>query len=379
MKAKSILLHLPAGCYKQLTGTLTYAKNKHWRITLVDSDPPAWWRGDGAIVSLSNTTNTRIIECVKRLAARRVPIVDSGMYHTEIKVSRVTGDWREIGRLAAEHFAEHHFRHVAFYSSGWSTVHSLRYAAFVRNWSGSEAPAKFVWSRVAPPSQRYDSAAFGKWLRESLENAPHPLGILTWNDRDAANLLDICLDAGISVPEEVAILGIDNDEIVCENQDVPISSIAHDLERISYERAALLDRLMAGAAPPEKPILIPPRGIVTRRSTDTFVAENPVTLAALAYIRDNLAKSFGVRQVADAIGVSRPTLDRIFAADLGTSIAQETLRQRIAQAKVLLSETNASISEIANSLGFCHGPHLSNAFRRSVGLSPGEWRRQQTT
>lgn len=132
---------------------------------------------------------------------------------------------------------------------------------------------------------------------------------------------------------------------------------------------------MDGKTPPNKPILIPPRGVVTRRSTETMAAESPTALAALAYIRDNLSKSFGVTEVANAIGVSRPTLDRIFAAELGISVAQETLRQRIARAKVMLRQTNAPISEIAASLGFCHGPHLSNAFLRTVGTTPGKWRR----
>ena len=373
-KTKSVLLHLPAGSHKQLAGTLAYAKSRHWRITLVEGEPPAWWRGDGAIVTL-RTANARLIAFIKRLAACGIPVVDGGMQHSEISVPRVVGDWRGIGHLAAEHFAERHFRNVAWYSRDWSHVHALRYGAFVRSWRGDNPPTSFVWARVAPPSQRYNAAAFAAWLGKALLRAPRPIGVLSWNDHDAAELLGVCLDAGISVPEEVAILGVDNNEVVCENQDVPISSVAHDLEQISHERAALLDRLMDGAAPPCKPILIPPKGIVTRRSTDTFATENPTALAALAYIRDNLSRSFGVNQVAEAIGVSRPTLDRIFAAELGTSIAQETLRQRIAHAKIMLRETSSTISEIASSLGFCHGPHLSNAFRRLVGVSPGAFRR----
>lgn len=376
VQTKSILLHLPAGSQKQLEGTLAYAKARRWRITLVEGEPPAWWHGDGAIVTL-RTANARLVAFVKSLVRRGVPVVDGGMQHAEIKVPRVVGDWHEIGRLAAEHFSERHFRHVAWYSRDWSHVHALRFSAFARNWGGDTPPASFVWAKVASQSKRYDTAMFVKWLETALHNAPRPLGIFAWNDRDAAEVLGVCLDAGLSVPEEVAILGVDDNKIVCENQDIPISSIAHDLERISRERAALLDRLMDGEEPPPKPILIPPRGIVTRRSTDTMAAESPTALAALAYIRDNLAKSFGVDEVARAIGVSRPTLDRIFAAELGTSVAQETLRQRIARAKVMLHETDASISEIAAALGFCHGPHLSNAFLRAVGTPPGKWRRSQ--
>lgn len=376
MKTKSILLHLPAGSYKQLSGTLAYAKARQWRITLVEGEAPAWWRGDGAIVTL-RTANTRLIAFIKTLIARGIPVVDGGMQHTEIKVPRVVGNWHDIGRLAAEHFSERHFRHVAWYSRDWSHVHALRFSAFARSWGGKTPPIPFVWKKAAQPSRRYDAEALVAWLGKALLAAPRPLGILAWNDNDAAELLGVCLNAKLTVPEEVAILGIDNNAIVCENQDIPISSISHDIERISLERAALLDRLMDGESPPQKPILVSPRGIVTRRSTETIVAGSPTALAALEYIRDNLAKSFGVTEVADAIGVSRPTLDRIFAAELGTSVAQETLRQRIAHAKIMLRETNAPISKIAASLGFCHGPHLSNAFYRIVGTTPGKWRRNQ--
>lgn len=373
MKTRSILLHLPAGSYYQMMGTMEYAQAKRWTITLVEGDPPAYWKGDGAILTL-RTANARLISFARKIAAQGIPVVNSGLQHAEIKVPRVTGDNREIGRLAAEHFSERHFRSVAWFSRDWSHVHALRESAFARAWKG-DPPRALVWAKSAHRTRQYDTEALSAWLERELAALPRPVGIFAWNDRDAADLLAVSLAAGFSVPDEVAILGVDDNEIVCENQTVPLSSIAHDIKRISYERAALLDRIMEGEHPPEKPILIPPKGIVVRRSTDTIAATNPIVVAALKYMRENISRSFGSNQIADAIGISRSTLDRAFSAELGTSIAQEVLRQRIARAKVVLRRTDSSIAEIAATLGFCHGEHLSNTFRRIVGVTPGEYRR----
>ena len=376
MKTRSILLHLPAGSYHQMMGTMEYAKSKRWSITLVEGEPPAYWKGDGAIVTL-RTANARLLSFVKRLAAQGVPIVDGGLQHAEIKVPRVVGDNREIGRLAAEHFGERHFRSVAWFSRDWSHVHALREGAFARAWNGAP-PKTLIWAKSAHRARQYDAEAFSSWLERELPALQRPVGVFAWNDRDAADLLAVSLATGFSIPDEIAILGVDNNEIVCENQTVPLSSIAHDIKRVSFERAALLDRLMEGGKPPGKPILIPPKGVVVRRSTDTIAATNPIVVAALKFMRENISRSFGSDQIAATIGISRPTLDRAFSAELGTSIAQEALRQRIARAKVMLRGSDSTIAEIAASLGFCHGEHLSNSFRRIVGVTPGEYRRSSS-
>ena len=186
-------------------------------------------------------------------------------------------------------------------------------------------------------------------------------------------LLAVCREQSISVPEEVALLSIGNDPILCENQSVTLSSIDQNLERGGYEAAAMLDRLMEGKPPPRTPILVPPAGIVTRQSTDTRAVAEPTLRRALELIGDNLSRPYGADQLADALGLPRFKVDRLFAAGLGRSVGSEILRQRIARAKLLLKSRKLTLSDIARQIGFCHASHLSNSFKRATGLSPKAW------
>jgi LacI family transcriptional regulator len=244
---------------------------------------------------------------------------------------------------------------VAFFSRGWNIIHRLRYSAFERHWQG---PAPLL---LRPPFDR------------PLALAEKPLGVLAYNDIDAAFFINHCLDSGYRIPEDIAVLGIDNNEIICENQQIPISSIVHDLEQISYERAALLDRLMNGDAPPSEPILIKPRGIVTRTSTETIACSNTLVTKALSWIDAHLAEPFGSRELAEAVGVSRVKLDRLFSDSLQVSVSKTVLHLRIEKAKRMLLDPSLKLEYIAGATGFCHASHLSNAFKRATGSTPCQW------
>ena len=209
-----------------------------------------------------------------------------------------------------------------------------------------------------------------------LSEAPKPLAALTYDEADAVRLLDAAERIGVSVPEELAILSIGNDPIICENQSVPLSSIDQNLELGGYEAAALLDRLMNGGKPPSRPILIPPNGICLRRSTDIMASGDPLVKKALDYMHENLSRPFGAAQIADALGVSRNILDKRFRADLNRSVGEEVKRQRLAMAKLLLRNSGKSVSEIAKAAGFCTPSHLANTFRASTKMTPREYRRR---
>ena len=207
-----------------------------------------------------------------------------------------------------------------------------------------------------------------------MRAAPKPLALLAYDDADAARALGACLAAGLSVPEDVAVLGIGGDRLICENQLVPLSSVEHDQGRTGYEGAELLDRLMDGGKPPRKPILIPPRGITVRASTDFIAATSPVVRRALEYIRGHLGESFGLAQIAAATGASRATVARLFEQELGRSVGSEILRQRMILAKTMLKDGTLSISEIAFRTGFCNPAYFTNTFRRAAGITPKKWR-----
>jgi len=350
-----------------------YAREHNWHLTVDErSLIPRGWEGDGVLTVFYRRAD--IVAYVRRLT---IPVVDMGLYRPDIRLPRVAGDHARIGAMAAEHFAERGFRHTAWFSTAFSPIHALRLQGFAKTCSahGMHAPLSWVWEQAcgdAPDSWK----RMRFWLERLLRQAPKPLAILTHNDYDASHVEDVCRAAGIAVPEEVAILGVDDNELICLNQPVPLSSIAHNLVRVGYEGAALLDRLIDGEAPPRQPILIPPSGVVLRQSTDLTAISQPAIRAAFRFIKENLSRSFGIEEVAAAAGVSRSTLDRLFVQHLNRSVHDEVRRARLATVKRLLVHTDLVLAEIARQTGFCHAQHLNNVFRRAESLTPRTYRKR---
>ncbi len=375
MEQRNVLVMISPMSGPRLAGVARYAKERGWHLMVQDRlgyKSPVW-RGDGALVTLR--TDAAMADCVKHLRRARTPVVDLTINRPDIRLPRVTSDHAAIGGLAAEHFAERDFRHVAWFSLGWTHVHKLRFDALAITCRrlGMDAPLDWVYADMAPATHIGDWERFVRTLGKCLAEAPKPLAVLTYDEADAVRLLAVCREQSISVPEEVAILSIGNDPILCENQSVALSSIDQNLERGGYEAAVLLDRLMEGKPPPQMPILVPPAGIVTRQSTDTRAVANPTLRRALELIGGNLSRPYGADQLAAALGLPRFKVDRLFASGLGRSVGAEILRQRIARAKLLLKDRKLTLSDIARQIGFCHASHFSNSFKRVTGLSPMAW------
>ena len=375
MEQRNVLVMISPMSGPRLAGVARYAKEHGWHLMVQDRlgyQSPVW-RGDGALVTLR--TDAAMADCVRHLRRAGTPVVDLTINRPDIRLPRVTSDHAALGRLAAEHFAERDFRHVAWFSLGWTHVHKLRFEALAATCRrfGIEAPLKWVYLELAPAVNLGNWSTFARTLGARLVSAPKPLAVLTYDEADAVRLLAVCRNQGISVPEEVALLSIGNDPILCENQSVTLSSIDQNLERGGYEASALLDGLMEGKPPPRTPILVPPAGIVTRQSTDTRAVADPMLRRALELIGNNLSRPYGADQLAAALGLPRFKVDRLFASGLGRSVGAEILRQRIARAKLLLKDRKLTLSDIARQIGFCHASHLSNSFKRATGLSPKAW------
>jgi LacI family transcriptional regulator len=185
-----------------------------------------------------------------------------------------------------------------------------------------------------------------------------------------------CDDAGLNVPEEVAILGCHNDPFICDFAPVPLSSIDDDLERVGYEGAKLLAQMMGGKPGPRNPVLIPPKGVVTRMSTNILAVADPKLARAMQFILEHYQdNSIGSPEVATAAGLSRSALDRAFKKNIGRSPAQEITSVRVKQAKKLLLETNLKAHEIAAKTGFSGIVHFSQAFQRATKFRPSYYRR----
>lgn len=378
---RHVLVWITPAYQPRLAGIARYAKENGWHLTILDriARRPVGWSGDGALVTMRD--NPEQIAFVKSLIRRKMPVVDLTYNHPEIGVPRVSGDHEAIGRIARSYFEARNYRNFAWFSTTWQNVHKLRCDGFARQ-DGSGPPvrpvARWVLSEEAPPDRLDDFGWFDKWLGAKLKAAPKPLALLAYDDADAARALEASVAAKVSVPEEVAILGIGGDRLICESQIVPLSSVEHDQGRTGYEGARLLDALLRGEKAPARPILIPPRRITERASTDFTAAASPYVQKALAFIRANLGKPFGLAQIVEAVGVSRSTLVRIFARELGRSPGEEIIRERVELAKKLMATGSLSMAEVAFKAGFCNPPYFSNIFKRLVGETPLEWTRRTT-
>jgi LacI family transcriptional regulator len=379
MKLKNVLIETGLHDSRQKLGVCRFAKEQNWHLTFDERlSLPRGWKGDGVLTILRDRKD--LIDYVKHL---RIPVVDMGLYHPEINVSRVIGDHEAIGRMAAEHFAHSFFKHAAWFSSDWSYVHALRFKGFQDTWlkqssqSDSRAPIhRWVWCEQTSKKTFDDWMLFTRWIGKHLRAAPKPIAVFTFDDYDAMRIHDACISNDLAIPEEVAILGVDNNEMVCDHQVVPLASVKHDLEEVGYRAAELLGTLMDGKPKSKKPILIPPKGIALRRSADTIAVDNPTVRNALIYIKENGHRSFGAEQLAQHLKIPRSTLDLAFTKTIGHSIGTEILRQRLAKVKLLLLNTSLKIQEIAKQTGFCNASYLNNLFRKAYKQSPLRYRRQ---
>ena len=359
-KRFKVLAHITPANFERLEGIARLAGEKKWLLNILDRmgglEPSTDY--DGVLVTLRK--NSKDLEFVRRLRRRGVPVVDLTIQHPEIDLPRVISDHFEIGRSAERHFSEHGLVHVAWFSSGWSHVHALRFKGLGED--RDVRPVRIVTNDRSKLSKR-------------IMELPKPCGLLCYDESDAVFALNCALDAGISIPDELAILAIGDDRIILDHQALSISRITLNPARSGYAAAALLDRLMRGGKTPDEPTLIRPDGIITATSTETYSSEDPIARRVLLYIRDNLEHPFGAAQIADAFRISRSKLDKLCVAAFGHSIGREILTRRLAEAKRLLKTTDKTISEISQATGFCADTYFIKIFHDDTGISPQQWRR----
>ena len=361
MKRKRVLVMITPISYLRIGGVSRFAKDHDWVLTIHDrlGGLPPSTDYDGVLVTLRGDDNTA--KYIRRMASRGIPVVDLTIQHPRLRLPRVVSDHHQIGVLAGEHFKERGFNNVAWFSTGWTHVHELRFNGLAE--SLGITPQKWISANDAQTVKL-------------LNAAKKPTAILAYDETDAVRLLHLCIAANISVPDDIAILSIGDDPLVTDNQPVPISCIRQNLSRGGYAAAALLDRLMNGGKRPDEPILVKPEGITVRRSTDTVSDDNPLIRKVLLYIRDNLHRPFGAEQVAQALGESRSRLDKTCSTRFGQSLGKTILAHRIAEAKRLLLKTDLNVKEIAARTGFCAPNYLIKKFKSATGYTPFKWKKR---
>jgi LacI family transcriptional regulator len=297
-----------------------------------------------------------------------VPAVNVSAAGLAPELPAVISDSAAIAQMAAAHLLERGFRHFAYCGDGrfaWSDRHGENFAAACAR-AGHEC-AVFPTAGAEQEQPRIQ-----RWLGR----LPRPVGIMACYDIRGQQVLDACRTLGLRVPDEVAVIGQHNDELLCELCDPPLSSVIPGARRAGHQAAALLDQLMRGRKPRRTVTAVAPLGVATRQSTDTVAVADPQLGAAVRYIRDHACEPLEIAAVARASGLSRTLLERRFREHLGVSPYEQALRHRIARAELLLSTTALSIAEVAERVGFSTVEHFSTTFTRRTGLSPAAARRR---
>ncbi|WP_428938148.1 substrate-binding domain-containing protein [Fontivita pretiosa] len=302
-----------------------------------------------------------------------VPVVDMWSDYPQEPFPRVLLDNVAIGRAAANHLLSRGFRNLLFYTHAIEAkAAEARYEGFAQAARAAGAEVRQLnWDHRAGPRGRQARAA---WLAGWLSRAELPLGVMGSNDPIACEVLEAAELAGLAVPGQVAVIGVDNDPAVTELASVPLSSVDSAREHAGYAAAALLDRLMNGAAAPGQPILIQPGPVIARRSTDALAVRDPRVAAAIQFIQDHFHEPITAEQVAAGAGVSRRWLQSRILVHTGRTIHQTITWQRIEHAQRLLVGTRMKIQLVASQCGFGTGENLCKVFHRRVGMTPQQYR-----
>ena len=328
------------------------------------------WRGQGIIARIENP---RIARAVR---AKRLPTVDVSAARLLPKLPCVETDNLAIARLALEHLRQRGFRNLAFCGDNRFQWSRERGAALDR----LAAEADCTLSMYPPANHQNVLRAVGpqedKQLIAWLRQLPKPCGLMACYDIRGWQVLELCRQIGVAVPDEIAVVGVDDDELLCNLSEPPLSSVQLNSRQTGYEAAALLDQMMAGHAVAGGIRRVPPLGVVTRQSSDVLANSDSEVSQALRFIREHACEGIKVEAILRAIPVSRRVLESRFKKLLGHSPHDEILRVQLQRVKQLLAETDLPLRVISERAGFKHVEYLSAVFKRHIGRPPRDFRQR---
>lgn len=372
-KIKHVALAIPHSGFGQmiLQGIASYVqKAGPWVTWLAQDRQPSFrkWEGDGIITALFSREQYRVT------AAARKPMVNVSSSLGDLDAPYVGADNQAIGRMAANHLLEKGYKHFAYFGN------SGHYGSINRLHGFNEVILKAgyhcLFCDMTPINMDDDRflslRPFKKWVKAF----PKPIGIFTFNDGVGLFIANACTLTGIRIPEELALVGTDDSLSVCEMCSPPLSSVHLPWERVGYEAAAMLDRMMNGEKPQKSPILIAPTGVTVRQSSDVLAVEDIEMSSALCFIRQNLGQMIAVAHVANHLGMCRRVLERRFFKAYGHTVAETIRLERMEMAKRELADHHKPISLIVQSCGFRANSHFVQVFRKHLGQTPSQYRKQ---
>ena len=330
------------------------------------------FNADGIIAN-----NINIKEQFDHILNMGVPMVIIGDYFPKETCSRfirIYSDSEAIGKLAAEHLLDRGYKNYAFCGYDFINWSHARGNAFSKVLAENGFQTHYYVQPKSPSKRRWENEQYimAKWL----QSLPKPVGVMASNDDRAQQVIEACKIENLHVPEQVSVLGVDDDEFVCDLTGPPLSSVFLNNEKAGFEASRLLQKMMGDKDFPKQEIIVTPTHIVTRQSTDILAIDDPHVAMAIRYIRQHSKELIQVSDVVNVVSLGRRTLEQRFNKIIGRSIFNEITRCRINKISQALIESNKSISEVALDFGYPDEAHISRYFKRTQGVTPLEYRKQ---
>jgi LacI family transcriptional regulator len=330
------------------------------------------WPGDGAFAIIVTRADARI---AGRLP---FPVVNLASHLPPTGLLTVVVDHAKVGELAAQHLVERRFQRFGYYGAAGLWYSQARRDSFRRAVviAGGSCQVLEMEADMMARRWRDQQRQLQAWLRSMRP----PVGIMACSDSRAGMVLDACRSLGLRVPEDVAVIGVDNDPVFAEFDDPPLTSVSRNDREVGRQAAALLATLMAGGPPPQpvqRLVLVPPDGIVRRRSTEVVAIDDPLVSDAVNFVRQNLHTCFGVRELLKRVLLSRRAFEYRFQAALGTSPHNYINNLRVDAAKpLLLDPRRLKLAAVSAACGFSSARRFRLVFHRLAGVTPSDYRQQ---
>ena len=373
---------------KVMTGVAAYLQEGHHYSVFIEENALKdqrlpdlrSWEGDGIIADFDDPAVARLV------TQSRLPVVGFGGgygWYVEGSIPYFYTNNNAIATLAANHLLDRGFKHFAYCGyarspiNGWSQEREEAFVKYVKKRATSCAvfqDLERLNDNRAAPNWAALQRSLGEWLR----TLPKPLGVMAANDNRGRQVLEACRAYELAVPDEVAVIGVDNDELLCRLSSPPLSSVEQGARKLGYAAAALLDRMIRGRHPRKRHYVIDPIGVVTRQSTDVLAIDDPKVAQAMAFIRDHASEGIKVPHVVSAVAISRSGLETRFASVLGYSIRTAIRHTQLERARRLVTETDVPLKQVASETGFRSVQHMTTLFVKAFGQSPGKHRRGAT-
>lgn len=349
--------------------------HRPWHIFLAERGrgdaPPEWlhnWDGDGIIARIENKKIAQVLKNAKQ------PLVDLSSYRFLSNIPSVMTDGKAIAELAATHFLNRGFVHYAFCGLQrfpWSRQRGEHFVRVLRD----KGLVCHEFSPTAKDSgeSENETDVIAQWLL----TLPKPVAIFACYDARGRQILDACHRVNLSVPEEVAVLGVDDDQLLCELCPQPLSSVDPNARRSGWLAASLLEQMMLGEKLAPEMHIVKPAGISTRQSTDILAVDDVHIAKALRYIRENACNGITVNDVVSVAGIARRTMESRIKKLIGRSPHEEIMRVQVQRAQRLLLHTNLPVTTISERAGFENPEYFSVAFKRLCGMPPARFRRMR--